>query len=77
MDRPNFMNDIPARDLEALIADLADIPVVADQTVVRRRSRDFFWYSPVLNAQLNGKVADIIVAPRDEEEVIRVAATCA
>ena len=27
--------------------------------MVRRRSRDFFWYSPVLNEQLNGKSADV------------------
>jgi FAD/FMN-containing dehydrogenase len=63
--------------LSALITDLGDIAVVTDEKVVRRRSRDFFWYSPVLNEQLNGKSADVIVSPRDEQEVVQVAAACA
>lgn len=71
------MNDILSNALASLVADLGDIPVVTDAKIVRRRSRDFFWYSPVLNEQLNGKSADIVVAPRDEQEVIRVAAACA
>jgi FAD/FMN-containing dehydrogenase len=61
----------------ALVADLGDIAIVTDPKIVRRRSRDFFWYSPILNEQLDGKSADLIVAPRDEAEVIRVAAACA
>jgi FAD/FMN-containing dehydrogenase len=69
----NDLSAIPA----ALVADLGDIPTVTDPKIVRRRSRDFFWYSPILNEQLNGKSADLIVAPRDEAEVIRVAAVCA
>jgi FAD/FMN-containing dehydrogenase len=71
------MTEQLSNTLSALIADLGDIPVVTDEKVVRRRSRDFFWYSPVLNEQLNGKSADIIVSPRDEQEVVQVAAACA
>jgi FAD/FMN-containing dehydrogenase len=63
--------------LTRLVADLSDIPMVTDPKIVRQRSRDFFWYSPVLNEQLNDKSADFIVAPRDEAEVVRVAAACA
>src|ERR1700732_4028723 len=63
--------------LASLVADLGDIATVADPKIVRRRSRDFFWYSPILNEQLDGKSADLIVAPRDEAEVVRVAAACA
>jgi FAD/FMN-containing dehydrogenase len=61
----------------ALIAELGDIPVVTESKVVRRRSRDFFWYSPILNEQLDGKSADVLVTPRDEADVVRVAALCA
>ncbi|WP_407178641.1 FAD-binding oxidoreductase [Bradyrhizobium sp. STM 3562] len=71
------MNDLSFNALEKLVADLGDIPVVTDQKVVRRRSRDFFWYSPVLNEQLDGKSADLIVAPRDEKDIVRTAAACA
>lgn len=71
------MDELSPHRLDTLIADLGDMPVITDPTIVRRRSRDFFWYSPLLNEALNGKAADLIVAPRDEAEVIRVAAACA
>jgi FAD/FMN-containing dehydrogenase len=44
---------------------------------VRLRSRDYFWYSPVLNKQLHGKSADVVATPRNEADVIRVAGACA
>ncbi len=45
--------------LASLVADLSDLAIVTDPRIVRRRSRDFFWYSPVLNEQLNGKSANL------------------
>jgi FAD/FMN-containing dehydrogenase len=71
------MNDMSPNAVARLVADLSDIPTVTDPKIVRRRSRDFFWYSPILNEQLNGKSADVIIAPRNEAEVVRVAAACA
>ena len=71
------MSNLGVAALDRLIADLADIPFATDPKVVRRRSRDFFWYSPILNELLDGKSADLIVAPRDESEVILTAAACA
>jgi FAD/FMN-containing dehydrogenase len=71
------VSDVKLNTLDGLIADLGDIPVITEPKVVRRRSRDFFWYSPILNQQLEGKSADLIVAPRDEADVIRTAAACA
>jgi FAD/FMN-containing dehydrogenase len=71
------MDDLSLHRLAPLITDLGDVPVITDPVIVRRRSRDFFWYSPVLNEALHGKSADLIVAPRTEAEVIRVAAACA
>jgi FAD/FMN-containing dehydrogenase len=71
-------SDAQARyDIDGFVADLGDVPVITDPVIVRRRSRDFFWYSPVLNEQLKGKSADVLVAPRDEADVIRVAAAAA
>src|SRR5271165_1118635 len=67
----------PRYDIDRLLSALDGIPVITDAVAVRRRSRDFFWYSPILNEQLNGKSADVIVAPRDEAEIIRVVAACA
>ena len=76
MDDLSSVDDLSSTALDELIADLGDIPVVTEPKVVRRRSRDFFWYSPVLNQQLEGKSADLIVAPRDESEVIHTVAAC-
>ena len=67
------MNDLSSSPLTSLVAGLADLDIVTDPKIVRRRSRDFFWYSPILNKLLDGKSADLIVAPRDEAEVVRVA----
>lgn len=68
----------PSRyDIAALKDDLDGIALIDEAQVVRKRSRDFFWYSPVLNQLLADKSADIIAAPRDEDEVIRIAAACA
>lgn len=63
--------------LAALIADLGDIPVITEEKVVRKRSRDFFWYSPILNEELAKKSADIIALPRNEADVIAIASACA
>ena len=64
---------LPAGFLEAI----AGIPVLADPVSVKRRSRDYFWYSPILNEQLQGRFADLIVVPRDEADVVKIAAACA
>ncbi|MCA1452736.1 FAD-binding oxidoreductase [Bradyrhizobium sp. BRP22] len=71
------MIDLSSSHLARLVDDLGDIPIVTDPKIVRRRSRDFFWYSPVLNELLNDKSADLVVSPRNEADVIRVAAVCA
>ena len=61
----------------ALAPLFADLPVVTDSALVRQKSRDFFWYSPVLKAQLHDKCADLVVEARDEADVLKVAAICA
>ncbi|WP_439574587.1 FAD-binding oxidoreductase [Phreatobacter sp.] len=66
-----------SHDIPALLALLGDVPVITEPVVVRRRSRDFFWYSPILAEELKDVRADIIVQPRDEADVIRTASACA
>ena len=61
----------------ALIEDLGDVPYSVEPSLVRRRSRDYFWYSQVLARELEGKRADIVVTPRHEADVIRLASAAA
>ncbi|HEY6833759.1 MAG TPA: FAD-binding oxidoreductase [Pseudolabrys sp.] len=62
--------------IDAFLADIRDVPTSLEPTDIRRKSRDYFWYSPILNERLKDKVADVIVTPRDEADVIRVARAC-
>lgn len=66
-----------ARSVACMTEELAGIETITEPTALKKRSRDFFWYSPILNAELNGKAADLIAVPADEAEVIRIAAACA
>lgn len=43
---------------------------------VQRKSRDFYWYSPILKRQLEDVTGDFVVAPASEDEVRTVLATC-
>ena len=63
--------------MTALHAALAGLELVDHPVQLRQRSRDFYWYSPILKRQLDGKAADLIVVPRTVEEVVQVAAACA
>src|SRR5882757_7878672 len=60
----------------SLRQDLSDIPLLEDPGSLRMRSRDFFWFSPILKETLDDKRAELIAAPRNKAEVMRVAAAC-
>jgi FAD/FMN-containing dehydrogenase len=62
--------------MDHLLEELSDIPLTTEPAIVRQKSRDFFWYSPVLNRQLRGCAAQVVISPRDEADVIRIAAAC-
>ena len=49
----------------SLRQDLCDIPVLEDPGSLRMRSRDFFWFSPILKETLDDKRADIVVVPME------------
>lgn len=64
--------------MAALKADLSGRVVLVEEPArVRKRSRDFFWYSPVLDAQLKGLSADLLAEASTEAEVVAVASACA
>jgi FAD/FMN-containing dehydrogenase len=63
-----------AAALSKLIGDPERVITQAQQ--VEQLSRDFYWYSPVLRAQLNGKVGDLVVQPLSAAEVQDVLRYC-
>ncbi len=53
------------------------VSVIDDAKMVKARSGDYYWYSPILNEMLQDKTGDLLVVPRDQDEVLRVAAASA
>ena len=60
--------------LAALLGDGAR--VLTQPEVVEQLSRDFYWYSPVLRKQLDGKVGDVVVQPRSAAEIQDILRYC-
>lgn len=52
---------------------LGDVPVRDDAATIRQKSRDFFWFSPILREELGALAGDLVVFARDEADVLRVA----
>jgi FAD/FMN-containing dehydrogenase len=67
----------PLHPIEQLHAALPDLDWVGEAGRIARLSQDFSWFSPVLKAQLAGKVADAAVRPRTEDELKRLVGQCA
>jgi FAD/FMN-containing dehydrogenase len=63
--------------IDAFLADIGDVTASVEPLELKRKSRDFFWYSPVLDPMLKDKFADVIVMARGEDDVLRVASACA
>lgn len=62
--------------LDGLRAELGSITVIEDEARRRVKSRDFYWYSPVLRERLDAVCADLVVVPADAVEVRTVLAAC-
>jgi len=62
------------------IADLADklagIEVITKPTILRAKSRDFFWFSPVLKDALDHVEGDALIRPESKDELRKVLAAC-
>ena len=63
--------------LQSFLRDIAPIETSQDAAKLAAKSKDYFWYSPVLTELLQDKVGEVIVTPRSQDDVIRVAAACA
>ena len=63
-------------NIAAAKAALSHLEIDENPAAIKAKSRDFFWYSPVLKDRLDHVVADFVVAPKNEDEVIEVLKTC-
>jgi len=66
----------PGIDWDTFVASLGDIDVVRDRTQIEKLSKDYYYFSPILQAQLADKVADLVVRPTSEADVLTVAQAC-
>ena len=58
-----------AYDIAALRAEIGPVKWEDNPILVRQKSRDFYWYSPVLKRELETVTADVVVTPKSEDEV--------
>ncbi|MBR2688566.1 MAG: FAD-binding oxidoreductase [Aquamicrobium sp.] len=63
-------------DIAALKRDLEGLKIEDNEKIVQQKSRDFYWYSPVLKRQLEQVTGDLVVSPKSEAEVVRILAAC-
>ncbi|MGG6295372.1 FAD-binding oxidoreductase [Leptolyngbya sp. AN02str] len=63
-------------DWDAFTHALDGIEVIRDLAQVTKLSKDYYTYSPILVAQLDDKVGDVVVRPNSEAEVLKVAKLC-
>ncbi|MEM9141252.1 MAG: FAD-binding oxidoreductase, partial [Pseudomonadota bacterium] len=63
-------------NVAAAKAALSHLDIEQNEKLVQTKSRDFFWYSPVLKDRLDHVTADFVVAPKNEAEVIEVLKAC-
>ena len=58
-----------AYDIAGLRALIGPIKWEDNPILVKQKSRDFYWYSPVLKRELEAVTADVVVTPSSEDEV--------
>ncbi len=58
-------------DWKAFSRSLDPVSVLDEAVLVKKRSRDFFWYSPILNEQLKKSFGDLVALPKNADELKR------
>ncbi|MEM6371687.1 MAG: FAD-binding oxidoreductase [Pseudomonadota bacterium] len=61
-------------DWDAFAAALAPVETITEPVLIKKRSRDFFWYSPILNDALKRCFGDLVARPASAKEMAHVLA---
>ncbi|WP_299693944.1 FAD-binding oxidoreductase [uncultured Tateyamaria sp.] len=61
-------------DWAAFATALAPVETITDTVLVKKRSRDFFWYSPLLNDSLRNCFGDLVARPKNHAEMVHTLA---
>ena len=56
--------------------EVKNLEVIDNQSDLKRLSKDFYNYSPILTEKLDGCIADLVVRPSDHTAVKKVAEIC-
>ena len=56
--------------------EVKNLEVIDNQSDLKRLSKDFYNYSPILTEKLDGCIADLVVKPSDNNAVKKVAEIC-
>ena len=59
-------------DWQAFAKALDPVEVIDEPVLVKKRSRDFFWYSPILNSDLRRSFGDLVACPKSPQEMRHV-----
>ncbi len=59
-------------DIAGFRARIGAIKCEDNPILVKQKSRDFYWYSPILKRELDAVTADIMVSPANEDEVFTI-----
>ena len=56
--------------------EVKNLEIIESQSDIKRLSKDFYNYSPILTEKLDECIADLVVRPSDHEAVKEVAEIC-
>ena len=62
--------------LKASLKSINNLEVINNISDLKRLSKDFYDYSPILKEELNGCIADVVVRPKNIESIIAVVKKC-
>ncbi|MEO0401351.1 MAG: FAD-binding oxidoreductase [Pseudomonadota bacterium] len=56
-------------DWAAFAAELDPVETITEPVLIKKRSRDFFWYSPILNDALKRCFGDLVACPKTPQDM--------